>query len=124
MALIALWIALFFGGAEGAGASGVLAGALFSLKLALLAHALSWAQNRMGYLRLSESWSLLGWPQLLMSCVAAGLGVTSTFFGFGSRHAELLALFALALTTSSAILVLVSSQRSWAHPGRGIDLWI
>lgn len=124
LALLALWIALFFGGAEGASSGGVVAGALFSLKLALLAHALSWAQNRMGYLRLSESWSLLGWPQLLMSCVAAGFGVASTFFGFGSRHAELLALFALALATSTAILVFVGSQRSWAHPGRGVDLWI
>jgi len=124
LALLGLWITLFFGGAEGTRSGAVIAGVLFSLKLALIAHALSWAQNRIGYLRLGESWSLLGWPQILTSCTAAALGLTSTFLGFGSRYGELLALFALALATTTALLVFIGSQRSWSHPGRGVDLRI
>jgi hypothetical protein len=52
------------------------------------------------------------------------MSFAATFLGLSSRHGELLGLFGLTLAVSSALLVFVSSQRSWAHRGRRVDLWI
>jgi hypothetical protein len=123
LSLLSLWIVLFLGGA-GANPGSLLSGTLLSLKIALVAHALRWTQMRSGGLRLSESWSLFGLPQILVSAMVFAMSFAATFLGLSSRHGELLGLFGLTLAVSSALLVFVSSQRSWAHRGRRVDLWI
>lgn len=124
LVLIALWIALF-GGENGAAKDQVfLTGVLLSLKSAGLAHVIAWVRARSGHLRLNESWGLFGVANLLVSLIAAALGVGAVVTGMGDDHAELFALFATALGASMPVLLFVSSRRSWAHMGRRIDPWI
>lgn len=122
--LIAVWIVAFLGAAQGGTPGGFIAGALLSTKIAAVAHALRWAQAQGGGLRLSESWSLFGLTQILLSMLLFFLGFSGNFLGFSSRHSEALGLFAVALALASALLFFISSQRSWAHAGRRVDLWI
>lgn len=124
LVLICLWVVLFFGRNESGSDQIVVGGTLLSLKVAAVAHVIAWIRARSGHLRLGESWSFFGVANLFASVAAAALSVGLVVTGVADAHAELFALFALALGASMLVLVLVSSQRSWAHMGRRIDPWI
>jgi NADH:ubiquinone oxidoreductase subunit H len=122
--LVALWVAIFAGENSLSKDQLLLSGILLSLKIAGLAHVLAWLRARTGHLRLNESWGLFGAFNLVVSLGTAALSVGAVVSGIGDTHAELFALFAAALGASMLVLLLVSSQRSWAHMGRRIDPWI
>jgi hypothetical protein len=119
-----LWVVLFAGGTLGAGGLSWMSGILLSTKIAGVAHLIAWVRARMGNLRLSESWGFFGLGNLGLALFAAAFSFGFTVSGIHEAHAEVLGVFSATLAGSLALLVVISSQRSWAHMGRRIDPWI
>jgi NADH:ubiquinone oxidoreductase subunit H len=122
--LVGLWIALFAGGPFQGASFPLVEGITLSIKIALLACGLAWVRARTGHLRMGESWGLFGAVNLCVSLILAGLSCGAAWIGLSDTHAEFLGLSSAALAVSLMILLVISSQRSWAHMGRRIDPWI
>jgi len=122
--LLGLWVVLYAGAPGGHSEHHLATGVLLSVKLAILAHSLAWVRARTGHLRLSESWGLFTWANLLVSIAAAAAQLGILVLGFKERHTEILSLFSVTLCLSFFLLSFVTSQRSWAHMGRKSDPWI
>lgn len=122
--LVSLWIAIFAGGPYQESAFPLISGVALSIKIALLAYGLAWVRARTGHLRMGESWGLFAAVNLGVSLLVAGLSWGAAWAGLSDTHAEFLGLSAASLAVSLVILLVISSQRSWAHMGRRIDPWI
>lgn len=121
--LLALWVTIYAGSTK-QDAPFWLGGALLSAKLALLVHVIAWIRARTGHLRLGESWGLFGLKNLLLAMTAAALGFGFLVLGLTEAHRDLLGLFSATWAGALVLLILVGSQRSWAHMGRRTDPWI
>lgn len=122
LVLAGLWVLLFLG--ADTSEAFWLKGALLSAKMALMVQVLSWVRARAGYVRLSESWGLFGLTNIFAAVVLTSLSLGLTFTGIADSQAELLRVVALSSALATALLLAISTRRSWAHMGRRIDPWI